>query len=618
MTILAEVIRCFDRARGFLPAFLATHLALRLVVSALILPLASALIGLAIASSDRSALTDQDIARFLMTPSGALGALGVVSLLLAASVLDVAVMTVTLRQGTRSPLAAIWAGAGAIAPRFPRVLRFAAALILRLLALVLPFAAAAGAVAWVLLRRHDINYYLTWRPPEALLAAGLIAVIALALAAVLLPRLAGWTIALPLVLFRRSTPRAAFAESTALMRGRRRQVMGMILIWAAIRAGLAAAVAFGLGLAVSALPWVTGGNLRFTAAGILLLLAIWALANATVAAWAHGALAVLTSTLFAKATGAAPVTDDTTVRGPAPVLPLRALALVSVLAIGGALLAAGTLVARVTADRPVAVIAHRGAAALAPENTFAAVRRALDDGADWVEIDVQEAADGTVIVAHDSDFMKLGRSPLKVWNATADDLSKIDIGSWFGPDYAGERTPTLAEVLALAKGRAGVLIELKYYGHDIDLAARVVAEVEAAGMQEDKIATMSLKYPQVQAMAALRPDWRRGVLAARAVGDLTGLDADFLAVNTGQVSMRLLARAHAAGKQVYVWTVDDPLTMSRLISMGVDGLITNDPGLARRVIAERAALSAPERLLLWLADRYRLGSFPLTGNEQDA
>jgi glycerophosphoryl diester phosphodiesterase len=617
MPILAEVIRCFDRARGFLPAFLATHLALRLVVSALILPLASALMGLAIATSDRSALTDQDIARFLLTPVGALGALGVVSLLLAASVLDVAVMTVTLRQRTRSPLAAIWAGAGAIAPRFPRVLRFAFALILRLLAVVAPFAAASGVVAWLLLRRHDINYYLTWRPPEALLTAALIGAILLALAAVLLPRLAGWTIALPLVLFRRSTPRAAFAESTTLMRGRRRRVMGMILVWAAIRAGLAAAVAFGLGLAVSVLPVLTGGNLRLTAAGSLLLLAVWALANATVAAWAHGALAVLTSTLFATATVAAPEPDAPRARGPAPALPLRAVALVSVLAIGGALLAAGTLMSRVTTDRPVAVIAHRGAAALAPENTLAAVRRAIDDGADWVEIDVQEAADGTVIVAHDSDFMKLGRNPLKVWNATPADLDRIDIGSWFGPDYAAERTPTLAEVLALARDRAKVLIELKYYGHDIDLAARVVAQVEAAGMQGD-IATMSLKYPQVQAMAALRPGWQRGVLAARAVGDLTGLDADFLAVNTGQVSMPLLARAHRAGKQVYVWTVDDPVTMSRLISMGVDGLITNDPGLARRVIAERAALSAPERLLLWLADRYRLGSFPLTGNERDA
>lgn len=615
MSILAEVIRCFDRARGFLLPFLATHLALRLVVTALVLPLAGMLFGLAIATSDQSALTDQDIARFLLTPVGALGALGVASLLLAASVLDVAVMTVTLRSGTRSPLAALRVGAGAIAPRFPRVLRFAAALILRLLAVVLPFAAAAGAVAWLLLTRHDINYYLTWRPPEALLAAALIAAILLALAAVLVPRLAGWTIALPLLLFKRLSPGAAFAESTSLMRGRRARVMGMILIWAALRAGLAAAVAFGLGLAVTALPVVTGGNLRLTAAASLLLLALWGLANATVAAWAHGALAVLTSGLFAEATGAPPVLPpERTAPGP---LPLRAIALVSVLAIGGALLAAGTLLTRVTADRPVAVIAHRGAAAVAPENTLAAVRRAIQDGADWVEIDVQETADGTVIVAHDSDFMKLGRSPLKVWNATADDLARIDIGSWFGPDFASERTPTLAEVLDLAKGKAKVLIELKYYGHDVELAAEVVSLVEAAGMQDD-IATMSLKYPQVQAMAALRPDWPRGVLAARAVGDLTGLDAGFLAVNTGQVSMQLLARAHRSGKLVYAWTVDDPVTMSRLISMGVDGLITNDPGLARRVIAERAALSAPERLLLWLADRFRLGSFVLTGNERDA
>lgn len=615
MSILAEVIRCFNRARGFLLPFLATHLALRLVVTALVLPLAGALFGMAIATSHQSALTDQDIARFLMTPVGALGALGVASLLLAASVLDVAVMTVTLRQGTLSPLAALWAGAGAIAPRFARVLRFALALILRLLVVVLPFAAAAGMVAWVLLRRHDINYYLTWRPPEALLTAALIAAILLALVVVLLPRLAGWTIALPLVLFRRTTPRAAFAESTALMRGRRRRVIGMILVWAAIRAGMAAAVAFGLGLAVTALPVMTGGNLRLTAAASLLLLALWGLANATVAAWSHGALAVLTSGLFTEVTGARPVLPPA--QAPPRPLPLRAIALVSVLAIGGALLSAGTLVSRITADRPVAVIAHRGAAAVAPENTLAAISRAIQDGADWVEIDVQEIADGTVIVAHDSDFMKLGRDPLKVWNATPAELAQIDIGSWFGPDFAAERTPTLAEVLALAKGKSNVLIELKYYGHDVDLAARVVALVEAAGMEGD-IATMSLKYPQVQAMAALRPDWPRGVLAARAVGDLTGLDADFLAVNTGQVSMQLLARAHRAGKLVYAWTVDDPLTMSRLMSMGVDGLITNDPGLARRVIAERAALSAPERLLLWLADRYRLGSFPLTGNERDA
>jgi glycerophosphoryl diester phosphodiesterase len=114
---------------------------------------------------------------------------------------------------------------------------------------------------------------------------------------------------------------------------------------------------------------------------------------------------------------------------------------------------------------------------------------------------------------------------------------------------------------------------------------------------------MSLKYPAVQKMLQLRPDWRTGVLAATAVGDLTGLRGDFLAVNTGQVSTALVARADAAGKDVYAWTVNDPVTMMRMISLGVDGLITDDPALARAVIAYRAELPTATRLLLALGDR---------------
>src|SRR6056297_524268 len=98
----------------------------------------------------------------------------------------------------------------------------------------------------------------------------------------------------------------------------------------------------------------------------------------------------------------------------------------------------------------------------------------------------------------------------------------------------------------------------------------------------------------------------------------SALDAEFLAVSTGQVSGHLLRRAHAAGKRVYVWTVDDPRAMSRMISMGVDGLITNKPALAQQVMAERAALSLAERILLWLSDRLRLDSFDLVAEPSEA
>jgi glycerophosphoryl diester phosphodiesterase len=186
-----------------------------------------------------------------------------------------------------------------------------------------------------------------------------------------------------------------------------------------------------------------------------------------------------------------------------------------------------------------------------------------------------------------------------------EDIAGIDIGSAFDPAYADQRAPLLRDVLAAAKDRAKVIIELKYYGHDFDLENRVIALVEDAGMSAE-IATMSLHYPAVLKMLELRPDWRTGVLAATAVGDLTGLRGDFLAVNTGQVSAGLVSRASDAGKDVYAWTVNDPATMARMISIGVDGLITDDPALARRVIDYYATLSTPERIALTLADRIGL------------
>jgi glycerophosphoryl diester phosphodiesterase len=222
-----------------------------------------------------------------------------------------------------------------------------------------------------------------------------------------------------------------------------------------------------------------------------------------------------------------------------------------------------------------------------------------------------------VVVAHDSDFMKLAGVDLKIWDATMADLAEIDIGTWFDSSYSGERTPTLRQALEAVKGRGKVMIELKYYGHDVDLESRVVDIVEEIDMASD-VSVMSLKYDGVRKMQAIRPDWRYGVLAATAIGDLAALEADFLAVNTGQASLQLIRRAHKKGKKIYVWTVDDALTMSRMISMGVDGLITNEPALARRVMEARNRLATYERLALWLTDRFRIGSFNLVGDESDA
>lgn len=616
-----SVIGAYRHALSQAVPLVALHLSVRLAVSALLLPLAALIIGLALRWSGDPALTDQEIAGFLFSPVGALVALVVAGVLIVAAVLDLALMTALLWRPVPGNLAAVGSAWRRVLPRLGAVFALSLRLVVRLLLLCLPFLVIAAAAAVLTLTEHDINYYLTYQPPRFLMVIALIGALALAMGLLLIWRLSGWALALHLRLIDRVPAAECFALSETYLAGSRGVVIRLILGWLALRVALALGIgalmgALGAGAQALALP-----DLTLVVLATALTLALWGLVNAMLAGISNGALALLLKDLHQSA--APKVLNPQDEIAQAEIAPrlgvalLTGMAVVGGLASLGAVQVSGDLAGRLAAPRTVEIIAHRGAAAARPENTLAAVEKALEDRADWIEIDVQETADGEVVVTHDSDFMKQAGVPLKVWEATLDDLAKIDIGSWFDPAFADARVPTLRDVLETAKGRGRVLIELKYYGHDDRLEERVVQIVEDTGMTDD-VMIMSLKRAGVAKMQALRPDWPMGILAARAIGDLTALDAAFLAVNTGQVSGNLLRRAQAAGKKVYVWTVDDPRAMSRMISMGVDGLITNEPALARQVMAERATLSLTERLLLWVSDRFRLDSFDLVAEPSEA
>jgi glycerophosphoryl diester phosphodiesterase len=196
--------------------------------------------------------------------------------------------------------------------------------------------------------------------------------------------------------------------------------------------------------------------------------------------------------------------------------------------------------------------------------------------------------------------MKVARNPVKVWEATDEILAGIDTGSWFSPEYADQRVPSLRQALSLAKDRLGVVIELKYYGRDRNLESRVVEVVEQAGMQA-QVKVMSLKLAGIQTFAALRPQWPRGLLNTASIGDLTRLDLDFLALNARAASLSTIRRAHRRGMKVHVWTVNHPVQMSVMMSRGADGIITDRPALARQVLALRKQLSPFGRLVVWIA-----------------
>lgn len=616
-----DVTTSFRTAWRFQWPFLVVHLLVRLLVLAIVTPLASLALSVAIARSGQSALTDQDIAYFMLTPAGLAAALVVFCLLIAGAVLDVAIMTGILREHRKTFWSVLASSLRFVLSRIIPLLKFSLQLIVRIALISAPFAGAAAIVALFGLTQYDINYYLTYWPPAFVMAGSLIAVIALALAVVLIRRLSSWAIALHLVLFEKQPPGKAFGISAQRLEGQKAQMVTTLLAWAIVRSLLGLAVGVIVGGLFNVLPSLLGPNLRVLATAAIVVALLWAFANAVVAALSYGALADLLYRLYVRvspeAHPAAAAARESESKPARASIPMAALIVVAAAALAGGIVAGGMLLEKIAATQTVEIIAHRGAAGSRPENTLASIRQAVDDRADWVEIDVQETADGEVVVAHDSDFMKLAGVNLKIWDATMADLADIDIGTWFDPSYSDERTPTLSQALEAVKDRSKLLIELKYYGHDVDLESRVVRIVEEANMVHD-IAVMSLKIDGIRKMQALRPDWRYGILAATAIGDLAALNADFLAVNTGQVSLPLIRRVHRQGKQIYVWTVNDPLTMSRMISMGVDGLITDEPALARQVMDARNGLTTPERLALWLTDRFRVGNFKLIADESDA
>jgi glycerophosphoryl diester phosphodiesterase len=582
----------------------ATHLAYAVLGLVIFAPLLGLLGRLLLKLSDKPALADQDIAWFLLSPAG------MVALVLLAALL------ITIASFEQATLMTLGASKGqGVHPGTVNALRFTAAyahlifafalrLVVRVLLLTLPFLAIGGAIVWLLLTDYDINYYLNEQPPIFWVAAISIGLLLLVMLALLVHKLIGWSLALPLVLFSGVSPAQSFTESERITRRRRRQILTVLGLWALLALLLSAVL---LGIIQQLGAWIVPpffDSIVWLVPVLGGFVALWVFGNFLVTAFTSGSLAYLLVSCYEEF-GPGTATPD-----------MHALARrdeahgwrltksrLALLMIGGiicAVLLGHWLLKGIQIQDAVAVVAHRGAAGAAPENTLAAVRRAIEDGTDWVEIDVQETVDGEVVVIHDSDFMKLAGNPLKVWDGTLAQVQDIDIGSWFGLAFSTERVPTLAAVLEEVRGKARLVIELKYYGHDQQLEQRVVDLVEQAGMVDD-VAIMSLKYEGIQKLRKLRPDWNIGLLSVKSIGNLASLDVDFLAVSTGMATPGFVRRAQEQGKQVFVWTINDRVSMFRMFSLGVNGIITDEPAMAREVLEDRTDLSTAERLLVHTA-----------------
>jgi glycerophosphoryl diester phosphodiesterase len=469
-------------------------------------------------------------------------------------------------------------------------------------------------VYWLFLRHHDINYYLTNRPPEFLWAAGIAGALIAGLAVLLATRVISWLFALPAVLFENLRPLAAIRDSVADSAGHRWRLLWWAVAWLAAGYVASVLVTWIVGYAGRLVVPGASGSIALVAFAMGAIGLVSILANSVLSFLSAAFFAVLIVRLYRDCSGPGELSRDLAAAGSLGERPEVRIPRKSFLWGGAAVLAAVVAAAVIMVDSvrmedDALIIAHRGASLHAPENTMAAFHRAIADGTDYIEIDVQETADGDVVVFHDSDFMKTAGNPLRIWDARGPDLERIDIGSWFDPSFESERVPTLEDVLLAARGEARVNIELKYYGLDQDLERRVVEIVERHDMS-DQVVIMSLKYDKVQKVRSMRPEWTIGLLTTVNLGNPTAFEVDFLAVNAAAATRRFIHRAHRRGREVYVWTVNDPYAMSAMMSRGIDGIITDDPALARRVLEIRSSMDPVQRLLVGIGTEVGVFSMP--------
>jgi glycerophosphoryl diester phosphodiesterase len=248
------------------------------------------------------------------------------------------------------------------------------------------------------------------------------------------------------------------------------------------------------------------------------------------------------------------------------------------------------------------VVGHRGAMGHCPENTMASFQRALDLGADWIELDVHLSRDGALVVIHDETVDRTTDGHGLVQQHSLAELKRLDAGAWFGAQFAGERLPSLDEVLEWARDHNTVLdVEIKNAPIFYDgIEEAVVQALDRFDMAEQVI-VISFDHRAVQRVKALDERVSTGVLysgrpADGGIGLARAARADALLPHWAFVTPSDVQEAHSAGLAVAPWESSDPDVVRRLLAAGVDAIGTNYPDRLSRLLAawrERGDTPAP-------------------------
>lgn len=227
----------------------------------------------------------------------------------------------------------------------------------------------------------------------------------------------------------------------------------------------------------------------------------------------------------------------------------------------------------------VIIEAHRGDSANAPENTLSAFRRALDLGADSIELDVHPALDGTLMVIHDSTLDRTTNGTGAIQTKTVEQLRRLDAGTWLAPEFADEKIPSLEEVFTLLAGsRTNLNIEIKASPSGFNVPRALVNLLRRFGRERDYIVS-SFNLQALLEVRKIEPQMQLAligkgpqILPQAKLHGLPWIHGEF-----STVDKPLIEAAHALGMRVNIWTMDDPSRFAYWKGIGVDKICTNCP-----------------------------------------
>jgi len=611
--------------RDHLRPLIAYHLFFTLLASGLLLPGIAWTLTHLLERFERPILTRTELLDLLLSPGGVLWLLLAITLTFLVLYLQQAgmILVAVRRRDNHFRLAvvALWQ----TLHRLPSLVGLVVVQVGAHLLLVIPLALLLGWLYGVFLGGLDPYYVQQVRPLALWQYLAVAAPATLLWAFVAAGLYVRWILALPIVTLEQRAPLAALRRSHRLTHRRSRAltlaVLALLLV--IVTLPLTASALFGR-LFAPLLGWLPEhdavlipATLAYVTLHVLVTLAITFVgiaANALLSACLYLRLA------HRKPHPAAP---------PAEAHPGRLAWAVELAVLLFAIAQAWWIVNSFELDDEVAIIAHRGSSLAAPENTLAAVERAIDDRADLVEIDARLTADGEVVLYHDRSLQRLIGDPRDLAELTLAELREFDVGSWFGDAFVGEPIPTLAETFAIARGRAALMIDMKPEpGQEVALAEAVIEALHREAALRHACRAM-IAVPQsadhcgnpdvigetrlavampwlIEAIKLREPDLRITLLAQLIVpGTLERRGFEALGLRHNRITEEEIRLASHYGYELHAWTVNAPGQMSRMIDLGVDAIITDRPARLAALIDQRSELSDGELLLVklrnWLA-----------------